>query len=85
MEAETEQKVDETIKEQKETGFYRNPKVIIAGIMIVLLVLAIGMTQRTRAENTSNYSVQGSLKYEETDLNSKIPGNIKTVLVASGS
>ena len=68
----------------RETGFYKRPKVIIIGVLAIAIILAIVYTAFAAESGSGDYKAQGNLKYEETDLNSKIAGNVQQVLVEEG-
>ncbi len=70
--------------EIKETGFFKHFKVIVIGLVFVVVILGAVFAGVAAMEQDQGYSAQGSLKYEETDLNSKVPGNIEQVLVEEG-
>lgn len=57
-------------------------------IIFILLSLALigSVVIYSTAQNNKNYNliVQGTIKMEEVDLNTKIPGNIEKILVAEG-
>ena len=76
----------ENIKNKIKTmsqGGDKNKKILLLAIALlaVCLVLFVGFDL---ASNSSNYSVQGNLKSEEVDLNTKIAGNVQEILVAEG-
>jgi HlyD family secretion protein len=56
--------------------------VIIAGIIIVLCIAF--MVVKINLAGNGDLIIQGNIKTEETDLNSKIPGNINQILVEEG-
>lgn len=55
----------------------------IGALLILCLVFASVSPDASGAEE-SNFLVQGSLKVEEVDLNTKIAGNVEQVLVSEG-
>ena len=56
--------------------------VIIAGIILVLCIVFLAVKMNLTAGG--DLIIQGNIKTEETDLNSKIPGNIDQILVEEG-
>ena len=56
--------------------------VIIAGIILVLCIVFIMV--KMNLTSSGDLIIQGNIKTEETDLNSKIAGNIDQVLVEEG-
>ncbi len=56
--------------------------VIIAGIIIVLCI--VFLVVKTNLAGSGDLIIQGNIKTEETDLNSKIAGNIDQILVEEG-
>lgn len=68
----------------RETGFFKHSKMIIIGVLAIAVILAIVYTVYASESGSGDYKAQGNLKYEETDLNTKIAGNIKQVLVEEG-
>jgi HlyD family secretion protein len=59
----------------------KNLVIIIAVIMVLCLVFALVKFNMTRQDELI---IQGNIKTEETDLNSKIAGNVDQVLVEEG-
>jgi HlyD family secretion protein len=56
--------------------------VIIVGIIILLCVVFIVV--KMNLAGSGDLIIQGNIKTEETDLNSKIPGNIDQIIVEEG-
>ncbi len=56
--------------------------VIIAGIILVLCIVFIVV--KINMAGSGDLIIQGNIKTEETDLNSKVPGNIDQILVEEG-
>ncbi|WP_165445258.1 HlyD family secretion protein [Bacilliculturomica massiliensis] len=56
--------------------------IVVAALVVVCLIF--GLVSQATGEEESNLLVQGSLKLEEVNLNTKIAGNIEQVLVEEG-
>lgn len=61
----------------------KNKKLIIIIGIILALCIIFTIVKMNQAGN-GNLVIQGNIKTEETDLNSKIPGNIDQILVEAG-
>lgn len=70
--------------EEKTSQRHTVKNLIIIIAVIIVLCVGFALVKNNFAGSSDDLIIQGNIKTEETDLNSKIAGNVKQVLVKEG-
>ncbi|QIB67848.1 HlyD family efflux transporter periplasmic adaptor subunit [Aminipila butyrica] len=73
-----EKEIATTVEKKKRTT------AILAGVLVVALIIAGCWSFNSKAEESKDFIVQGSVNKTEINLNSKLAGNIGEILVKEG-
>jgi Multidrug resistance efflux pump len=74
----------EIVKEAKKMNVMKKYLNLIVILVVIIALCAVFVMVRNNLTGSDDLIIQGNIKTEETDLNSKIAGNVEQVLVEEG-